>query len=62
MHPDGNKRLVRALKSEENAYMVPTMYPKVLPEGEYLKLFADAAWLCKVCGREESRFETGYDG
>jgi hypothetical protein len=29
----------------EIAYVFPTMYPNVLPDGEYLKLFADAARL-----------------
>lgn len=36
----------------KGAYVVPTMYPNVLPDGEYLKLFADAARL-HVASKEE---------
>lgn len=35
------------------AYVVPTIYPNVLPDGEYLKLFADAARL-RITSKEES--------
>lgn len=37
---------------KEEAYVVPTIYPNVLPDGEYLKLFADAARL-HITNKEE---------